>query len=407
MRIISLQAENVKHLRAVEIVPDPDGSMVVISGRNAQGKSSVLDSIWFALGGGDALKDTTRPIRDGQTAAHVTVDLGDLKVTRRWTEKGTTLKVENSDGAVFKSPQTMLDKLVGRLSFDPLTFAGQDTKTQLDALLALVDLPFNPAELAAERVALFTERTDVNRGLKELDAQLAACGEPADGLPDDEVDPADLIDRITAAQHAADQITTARHCVQSGRSYVAELDAKLDCAREALAEHERIAAALEAKPAENIDALKDQLHNSQTLNARFRAEHARRELESRADQQREKAFCLTSLLLDLDARKHKAMTDAVMPVDGLAFTDDAVTYQGQPLKQCSTAEQLRVSIGMAMALNPTVRVIRITDGSLLDAENMTLIEDMAKTKDFQIWIERISDTGDVGIVIEDGQVANP
>ena len=49
MKIVSLEAENYKRLKAVEITPD--GNMVVIGGRNAQGKSSVLDAIWAALGG--------------------------------------------------------------------------------------------------------------------------------------------------------------------------------------------------------------------------------------------------------------------------------------------------------------------------------------------------------------------
>ena len=71
MKIISLTAENVKRLRAVHI--EPDGSLVVIAGRNGQGKTSVLDSIWYALGGGPASKTTQRPIRDGQDKAALTI----------------------------------------------------------------------------------------------------------------------------------------------------------------------------------------------------------------------------------------------------------------------------------------------------------------------------------------------
>ena len=79
MKIVELQAENVKRLKAVEITPD--GTMQVIGGRNAQGKSSVLDAIWLALGGGKASKETPLPIRDGEDKASVRLDLGDLVVT--------------------------------------------------------------------------------------------------------------------------------------------------------------------------------------------------------------------------------------------------------------------------------------------------------------------------------------
>ena len=59
--------------------------------------SSVLDAIWLALGGGKAAKETALPIRDGEKKASVRLDLGDLIVTRSWTAKGTTLKVESTD----------------------------------------------------------------------------------------------------------------------------------------------------------------------------------------------------------------------------------------------------------------------------------------------------------------------
>ena len=48
MKIIKLQAENIKKLRAIEI--SPDGPVVKITGKNAAGKSTVLDSISWALG---------------------------------------------------------------------------------------------------------------------------------------------------------------------------------------------------------------------------------------------------------------------------------------------------------------------------------------------------------------------
>ena len=78
MKIIKLTASNVKRLRAVEITPD--GTLQVVTGRNGQGKTSVLDAIWLALGGGSAARETVRPVRDGEDKASVTLDLGDLTV---------------------------------------------------------------------------------------------------------------------------------------------------------------------------------------------------------------------------------------------------------------------------------------------------------------------------------------
>ncbi len=60
MQIISLQAENIKRLTAVEI--KPDGALVQITGRNGAGKSSVLDAIWWAL-------SSARHIQSGPVSA--------------------------------------------------------------------------------------------------------------------------------------------------------------------------------------------------------------------------------------------------------------------------------------------------------------------------------------------------
>ena len=42
--------ENVKRIRAIRLEPSADG-LTVIGGKNAQGKTSVLDGIAYALGG--------------------------------------------------------------------------------------------------------------------------------------------------------------------------------------------------------------------------------------------------------------------------------------------------------------------------------------------------------------------
>ncbi len=50
VKIASLELENVKRIHAVELEPAQDG-LTVIGGKNAQGKTSVLDAIAWALGG--------------------------------------------------------------------------------------------------------------------------------------------------------------------------------------------------------------------------------------------------------------------------------------------------------------------------------------------------------------------
>ena len=58
-----------------------------------------------------------------------------------------------------------------------------------------------------------------------------------------------------------------------------------------------------------------------------------------------------------------------------------------------------------MSSNPELRVIRIKDGSLLDADGMAMLKAMASENDFQIWIERVADSDPIAVVIGDGSIA--
>ena len=94
-----------------------------------------------------------------------------------------------------------------------------------------------------------------------------------------------------------------------------------------------------------------------------------------------------------------------MPLEGLSFDDyGGITFGGFPLDQASQAEQLRISLEIAMAAQPELRIIRITDGSLLDSASLEAIRKAAADGDYQVWIESVDETGKVGVVIEDGEV---
>lgn len=400
MRIIALRAENVKRLRAVEITPE--GDVVVIAGRNAQGKSSVLDAIWMALAGAAGAKETTRPIRDGEAEASVELDLGDLVVTRRWTNAGTTLNVASKEGAKYPSPQKMLDGLIGKLTFDPLEFAEASQKDQLATLLSVVDLPFDPAGVAAKRAGIYDQRTEANREVKRLEALLSEVEPPPEDTPDEEVSAAEVAGALAAADDHLRELDALN-------ARATEQEVKIEDLRVALAYAEDMLAATARRreqlgPAPDPSPLRERLETVGQTNARVRAkkERARLQSELRMAQVRSQGF--TTDLEAIDAAKAEALATAEMPLAGLSFDDEGVLYNDVPFAQASASERLRASIAIAMALNPQIRVIRITDGSLLDSENMGLISQMAAEHDFQVWIERVDETGEVGITIEDGAV---
>lgn len=412
LHIVELRAENVKRLKAITI--RPDGAMVVIGGRNAQGKTSTLDAIEMALAGGRTIP--AEPVRRGERKGRIVVDLGDIVVERTFSPKGTALTVTGKDGTPVASPQKLLDTLCSKVAFDPLAFARMDPKEQDRVLKDAIGLDFSDLETA--RARLFAQRTEKNREIKRLEAQ-AEAQRPQAG-PDDlkAVSVGELTAELERRQALAD------HASESKRAFEAAL-AKL---REKLDEKKRLeerlaaisdeahelknvveraevrcdtdAAAAEAHP---IAEIRDKLRNAEEINRAVRARDAYLALREEEKKTVAEADALTDALQSIDEEKAERLANAKFPIAGLGFDETGPTLNGLPLEQASQAERLRLSVAIGAALNPRVKVMLVRDGSLLDDESMRLIAELAAETDSQLWVERVGDSDPCAIVIEDGE----
>ncbi len=412
MRIMRLEAENFKKLRAVEITPD--GNVVQITGANGSGKTSLLDCIFVALAGKSAVP--SQPVREGEESAVIRLDLGEMVVTRKFTrDGGTTLTVATSDGAKYGSPQTLLDKLLGTLTFDPLAFsrmASKDQRAELGRLLGITD-QLNTLE--KERAQVFAERTDLNRDLKTAIARRDAV--VVTDEPIERVDVSVVMAEIYDAEQRnsnrdRDQLKREAYGEQLLRESMAA-QRKYDDAEQAMreAKHELTVlmekrAGLDAAPPlpdiVDVAPLRLRIHDAQAINAECDRRVQRAQWEAEVLQLQREAEQLTQAISEFETAKAALVQGAAMPIEGLGFTEDGVTYKGLPLDQASSAEQLRVSVAIAMASNPKLRVLRIADGSLLDSNSLALLEEMAIANDYQCWVEIVREDSPVGIIMEDG-----
>ncbi len=414
-KIIRLTAENVKRLKTVCI--EPSGNIVAIGGKNGQGKTSTLDAISMALGGGNEL--CKRPIRDGEETAKIELDLGDLLVTRRFTAKKSYLEVSTKDGANYSSPQAVLDKLTGKISFDPLSFCRLDAKKQLDTLRRMVGVDLSGVD--AERDGIFGDRTAVNRNGKAMRARFEGAAHH-EGAPEEEIVITELsrklkrADENNSAADEADRVAAAHadtlmmHSEQLDRieEQIVELQADLDAATKKIPKLQANATetAQRAKDLERIDMapLYDAIDEAENVNTRVRDNKRKESLGLELKDLRDESDKLTEQLKVIDAKKARMLADAKFPVDGLSFDTDGVTYKTIPFDQCSGAEQLRLSAAIGLAMNPGLRVLLIRDGAVLDSESMELLSNFADKNDAQIWIERVGEGAECSVIIEDGQV---
>ena len=113
VKINALELENVKRIRAVALTPNSSG-LTVIGGDNNQGKTSVLDTIAWALGG-DRYKPTNAT-RDGSTIPpRIKITLSNGLIVER-TGKNSALKVTDPNGR--KSGQQLLNSFIEELALN-------------------------------------------------------------------------------------------------------------------------------------------------------------------------------------------------------------------------------------------------------------------------------------------------
>jgi len=112
----------------------------------------------------------------------------------------------------------------------------------------------------------------------------------------------------------------------------------------------------------------------------------------------------TIQLKEIESQKSEQLAQAKFPVPGLSFDNSGVVFNSQPFAQASSAEKLRVSVSMGIAMNPELKIILIRDASLLDAENMETLKGMAEVSDCQLWIERVGTGSECSVIIEDGSI---
>ncbi len=421
-KVVRLEVSNVKRIRAVEILPT--GNVVTIGGRNDQGKTSLLDSIMFCLGGGNAVCE--RPLREGTSKGTIVVDLDDLVITKTFTPASApVLRVTTKQGAPVKSPQTILDSLANKISFDPLAFTRMDPEKQLETLRRLVNLDFR--QLDSERAVLYAKRTDKNREHDREKAKLDGLTPHADA-PKEEVSVKALMQQLTEARQKNADNNKIRQQLGQMRGVRADRAAALSELEDSISQLERQLADKKAllpdyrASVSNADkeigakklevlALVDtdetviqaNIEQADEINSKVRENKTREELRGKVAALSSEAEKLTTQIEAIDQKKQKQLSEAKFPMKGLSFDDSGVLLDGIPFNQGGTAKRIRASVTIAMALNPKLRVILIRDGSLLDDEAKAIIAEMAKERDFQFWLEQVGEGG-ASVVIEDGQI---
>ena len=423
MKILSLMMENVLKIRAIRIIPKSD--VVEIKGDNAAGKSSVLDAIRFAFKGDRDLPP--EPIKRGAKKAVIEVKIdGDkalgippFTIKRTITAKTSSTTITPISVASGDTPRAFLNKLIGKISFDPLAFNNQEGPAQRTALLELVGVDVDA--LDKKEKGIYDKRTAIGRDLKSAQARVGNLNVWPEVKEVKEVKVEDFSAKIQAAIENNNAIRGRIERNERRKEDVIETREEITKLKEDLAAHEQFILSTKAEyTAEkealgeieliDIDDLNNQLSTTSNTNSKIRDNIAHKKESASLTTIQNEYDKLDKALDTVREERVSLIQKANMPIPGLSFDDTGLLYNDLPLSQCSDGEKLMVSLGISMALNPTMRVLMIKDGSLLGAKNRAILAKMCEGKDFQCWTEIVMDKagyerdGGSGILIEDGEM---
>ncbi len=158
VKITSFQAENVKRIRMVQFVPTESG-LTIIGGDNRNGKTSVLDSIAWTLGGAKfAPSNPQNADSVNPPGTKITLSNG-LTVERHG--KNSSLKVSDPEGK--KAGQELLNEFISAFALDLPRFMNSSDKDKAFILLDVLGIKDKLTELENKEKALYDERTEVGR----------------------------------------------------------------------------------------------------------------------------------------------------------------------------------------------------------------------------------------------------
>lgn len=409
MKIVELISENFKRLNAHVTM---NGNSVTVEGKNGVGKSSFIDAIWVALTGKDVPE---QPIQQGKDSAKIEItvkadDGSQFIVERKFLQSGATLTVKTSDGGKFSSPQKFLDQKLGCISFDPFEFIHKQPREQKKFLMELLGIDLTDIDNAKK--VLLAQKDELAKQHQMLKSEVDKFPPITEEL--EEKSTTEVIVRFNETNKKIAEIKARErkyYNLEVSRDTIT--DQITDLTKQILTLKEKykpIDAELAKFSADEINFelpevgnLEQELQEINQHNEKVKQQKITRLKIEQLNSITAKGKAKAAEIKKLEEDRIAIITNAKMPIDGLSFSEDGLLFEGLPFtqEQLSTAKLIEAGIKISMALNPALRIMRIKDGSLLDNDTLTLIKQSVKENDYQLFIERVSDSKEIGFIIEE------
>ena len=407
MKINKLEIENVKRVRAVKIEPAANG-LTIIGGDNGQGKTSVLDSIAWALGG-----ESFRPSAPGREGSmvppylHVVLSNG-LVVERKG--KNSDLKVTDPSGE--KAGQKLLDSFVEKLALNLPKFMEASDTEKAKTLLNIIGVGEQLTELDQREKDLYQERLYVGRTAD----QKAKFAKEQPYYPDA---PKDLISASELIKEQQEILARNGQRQQWIKEYdqildeIIKTDDRIEACKEELNRLNNLRKELEAKEIaaqktpkelqmESTEELERNLAEIEEINRKVRTNLDKDKAEEDALQYKSKYDSLTTEIEAVRKEKTDLLASADLPLPELSVSDGKLIYRGKEWDCMSGAEKLKVSTAIVRKLNPECGFVLLDKLEQMDLKTLQEFGHWLEQEGLQAIATRVSTGDECSIIIQDG-----
>lgn len=407
--ITSLEAENVKRIKAVALTPAPTG-LTLVGGNNNQGKTSVLDALAWALGG-----DRFRPdaaVRDGAMApAHLKVTLSNGVIVER-KGKNSTLTVTDPTGR--RSGQQLLNAFIEPLALDLPRFMEASDREKADILLKIIGIGTELHTRDLEIKSLYDKRTftgQLAQQKKHFAEELIYYPE----APEEPVSASDLIHqqqeilaRNGENQRKRNQLTQLTDLLERQKKVVADLEFQLSTEKQRLTTMQADVKIAQTSAAdlqdESTAELEASIRSIEETNQKVRANLEKARAEDEAAQYASAYDKLTEAITQKRADRMALLNGADLPLPELSVEDGALTYKEKHWRDMSGSDQLRVATAIIRRLNPDCGFVLLDKLEQMDMTTLAEFGRWLESEGLQAIATRVSTGSECQIIIEDGMV---
>lgn len=416
IKINKLEIENVKRIKAVKIEPSISG-LTIVGGNNNQGKTSVLDSIAWALGG-----DKFRPSqaqREGSMIPpilHIVMSNG-LVVERKG--KNSSLYVTDPSGQ--KGGQQLLNEFVEQLALDLPKFMESSGKEKAQTLLKIIGVSNQLDVLERKEKELYNNRLAIgqiaDRKKKFADEQPYYPDAPKDLVSASNLikQQQEILARNGENQRKRDRlnsITQAKHNLFDEMQRIDKNIEMLQKQKDSLMSDYERAVKDEEIAMKTVSELKDEstaeletnITNIEEINRKVRANMDKDKAEEDALDYKNQYAELTEQIDKTRKEKRDLLQNAELPLPDLSVKNGELVYKGQQWDNMSGSDRLKVSTAIVRKLNPKCGFVLLDKLEQMDRETLNEFGQWLEQEGLQAIATRVSTGDECSIIIEDGYV---